>query len=46
MRVNMKLREDVSMLQLRLSDESLELITEYNQRIEVFFLFYMFIFAR
>lgn len=31
----MKVREDVSQLELRLSDESLELIEEYNQRIEV-----------
>ncbi|XP_057289644.1 SKI2 subunit of superkiller complex protein-like [Hydractinia symbiolongicarpus] len=35
MRANMKVREDVSQLELRLSDESLELIEEYNQRIEV-----------
>ena len=35
MRANMKLRENVLDLEHRLSDESLMLIEEYNQRIEV-----------
>lgn len=33
----MKTREDVIQLEMGLSDESLELMEEYNQRIEVHF---------
>lgn len=33
----MKMREDLIQLQMGLSDESLELMEEYNQRIEVHF---------
>jgi len=35
MRVNMRVKKDVSLMELRLSDDSLELLEEYNQRIEV-----------
>ena len=34
MRNNMQVREDIAALELRLSDESLELMQEYNKRIE------------
>ena len=35
MRGNMQMREDVSILQLQLSDQNLQLIAEYEQRIRV-----------
>ena len=35
MRANMQVRNDVSTLQLLLSDQNLQLIKEYEQRIQV-----------
>lgn len=36
MRANMQIRQDVSFLELQLSDQNLHLIQEYKQRIQVF----------